>query len=133
RAYYHFELFRHYGPVALVEELLTPDDINLPRNSMTEVFTSITNDLKDAIEVLPTTLSDTESGRASRGTALALLGKAYLYWADLDNDDQEKFDLAAQYLQEVVDSNQYQLEDDFAQLFAYGVKNSAESVFEAQH
>lgn len=133
RAYYHFELFRHFGPTPVVEELLTPDDINLPRSTMTEMMTAITDDLKDAIEVLPTTLSDTEVGRASRGTAQALLGKVYLYWADMDGDDLEKFDLAAQYLQAVVDSGQYGLVDDFASLFDYEVKNPVESVLEIQH
>jgi len=85
RAYYHFDLFRHFGPVPVVTGLLTPDDTDLKRNTMTEVFTQITQDLKDAIEVLPSSLSDNEVGRAKKSTAQALLGKVYLYWADLDN------------------------------------------------
>jgi len=133
RAYYHFELFRHFGPLPVVTELLTPDDINLERSTMTEMMTAITDDLKAAIDVLPTTLSDVEVGRASRGTAQALLGKVYLYWADLDGDDPAKFDLAAQYLQEVVNSGQYALVDDFSTLFDYGTKNPIESVLEIQH
>lgn len=133
RAYYHFDLFRHFGPTPVVEELLTPEDINLERSSMTEMMTSITEDLKAAIDVLPSTLSDNEIGRASRGSAQALLGKVYLYWADLDGDDPAKFDLAAQYLQEVVNSGQYALVDDFAELFTYETENPAESVLEIQH
>ncbi|RED97404.1 RagB/SusD family nutrient uptake outer membrane protein [Marinoscillum furvescens] len=133
RAYYHFELFRHFGPVPVIDRLLTPDEVGLERSSMDELFTLIKDDLKAAIEVLPTTLSENELGRASRGAAQALLGKAYLYWADLDNDDAEKFGLAAQYLQDVVDSRQYQLEDDFANLFAYETENSPEAVLEIQH
>ncbi len=133
RAYYHFELFRHFGPSPIIDRTLTPDDINETRNTMTEMMEFITTDLKEAIEVLPSTLSESETGRASRATAQALLGKVYLYWADLDNDDAAKFDLAAQYLGEVVNSGQYQLVDDYNELFAYGVKNTVESVFEAQH
>lgn len=133
RAYYHFELFKHFGPIPVVKELLTPEDVDLTRSTMTEVFEAITQDLEEAIAVLPVTLSSAEVGRASRGSAQALLGKAYLYWADMDNDDPAKFDLAAQALRAVVESNQYALEDDFNSLFAFGTKNTAESVFEIQH
>lgn len=133
RAYFHFDLFRHFGPVPVVKTLLTPDDINLERSNMTEIFTAIVDDLEDAIEVLPITLSSSEVGRASRGAAQALLGKVYLYWADMDGDDPAKFDLAAQYLRQVVESGQYQLVDDFNDLFDFGSKNPVESVFELQH
>ena len=97
------------------------------------MFTQITNDLKEAAAVLPATLSASEVGRASKGAALALLGKAYLYWADMTNDDPAKFEQAAQYLQEVVDLGIYALEDDYKNLFQLGTKNPLESVFEIQH
>ena len=132
RAYYHFELFKHFGPIPVITETLTPDDVDRERNTMTEVFTAIVTDLEDAINVLPATLSAGESGRASKGAAEALLGKAYLYWADMANDDAQKFGLAAQHLQEVVNLGIYTLEDDMEALYDFGVKNPAESVFELQ-
>lgn len=133
RAYYHFEAFKNFGPIPVVETVLEPSDVTLPRNTLDEVFESITTDLEEAIAVLPSTISDAEAGRASVGAAEALLGKAYLYWADLDGDDQAKFDLAAEHLSEVVNAGQYQLLDDYEDLFAFGQNNSAESVFEIQH
>lgn len=133
RAYYHFEAFRHFGPIPVITKILTPEDTDVTRNTMTEVFEAIVSDLQDAIEVLPATLSSSEVGRASQPVAQALLGKVYLYWADMDGDDPAKFDLAAQYLSQVVQSGQYRLLDDYTDLFGYGIKNTAESVFEAQH
>ncbi len=133
RAFYHFELFKHFGPIAVIETLLSPEDINLERNTLSEVFESITSDLVEAVDVLPSTLSSSEIGRADKGAALALLGKAYLYWADFLNDDQAKFDLAAKYLQQVVDLDKYELEDDLQSLFNFNSKNTKESVFEIQH
>lgn len=133
RAFYHFELFKHFGPMPVVQELLGPEDKGLGRSTMTEMFTAITSDLTAAIDVLPVTLAATEVGRASKGSAQALLGKVYLYWADLDNDNAEKFDLAAQVLGEVVNSGQYALVDDMAELYAQGTKNTTEAVFEIQH
>ncbi|TNE63919.1 MAG: RagB/SusD family nutrient uptake outer membrane protein [Bacteroidetes bacterium] len=133
RAYYHFELFKHFGPIPVVTTALTPDDIDLRRSTMSEVFQAIVSDLEAAIPVLPASLSADEAGRASKGAALAMLGKAYLYWADMDQDDPAKFDLAAQYLKQVVQLGVYELEDDFQDLFKLGQKNPKESVFEVQH
>ncbi|MEZ4688190.1 MAG: RagB/SusD family nutrient uptake outer membrane protein [Bacteroidia bacterium] len=132
RAYYHFELFRHFGPIPVVDRELTPADTDLQRGTMSEVFTLIEKDLLDAIQQLPITVSAGEEGRITKGAAQALLGKAYLYWGDLLNDDQQKFDQAAAQLRAVVQSGAYELEDDFKSLFEYGLKNPRESVFEIQ-
>ncbi len=50
RAYYHFELFKHFGPIPVVTTALTPDDTDLGRNTVSEVFEAIVADLEDAIE-----------------------------------------------------------------------------------
>ena len=62
RAYYHFELFKHFGPIPVVTDLLAPDEINLSRNTMTEVFQAIESDLKDAISLLPISVSSSNAG-----------------------------------------------------------------------
>jgi len=133
RAYYHFELFKNFGPIPVIQKLVAPDEVDLPRNTMTEVFEAITSDIEEAIPLLPISISSSETGRITQGAAEALLGKAYLYWADLANDDVAKFDLAAQHLQKVVDFGVYDLMDDYQELFGFGVKNPVESVFEIQH
>lgn len=133
RAFYHFELFKNFGPIPVIQRLLSPTEVDLPRNTMTEVFEAIVSDLEAAIPLLPISVSSSETGRATQGAAEALLGKAYLYWADLAGDDVQKFDLAAQHLQNVVDFGIYDLMDDYQDLFLYGVKNPVESVFEVQH
>ncbi len=132
RAYYHFELFKHFGPIPVITETLTPDDTGRERNTMSEVFEAIVADLTDAIAVLPPTISAGEVGRATKGAANALLGKAYLYWADMDKDDPQKFALAAEHLKEVAGLGIYALEDDMEALYDLGVKNPVESVFELQ-
>jgi len=133
RAYYHFELFKNFGPIPVVTELLAPEDVNLERNTMSEVFRAIVDDLEAATLLLPVNVSASETGRITKGAALSLLGKVNLYWADLDNDNSVKFTAAAEALQEVVDLGVYELEDDFKDLFGYNVKNPQESVFEIQH
>jgi len=133
RAYYHFELFKNFGPIPVVLEPLAPNDVTKQRNTMTVVFEAIVKDLEEAIAILPTTVSSNETGRATYGAALALLGKVYLAWADMDNDNVAKFDLAAKYLKDVVDlGGVYVLEDDMTHLYGFGIKNPQESVFEIQ-
>jgi len=133
RAYYHFELVRHFGPVPVVTTLLAPDDVNLERNSISEVFEQITADFQDAADELPVSVSSTEVGRVTKGAALAMLGKSYLYWADILDDDPATFDLAADAFQQVVDLGIYELVDDMQSLFDFNARNTSESVFEIQH
>ncbi len=133
RAYYMFELFRTYGPMPIILVQPSPEDRNFSRPKMSEVFTQIEKDLLEAIPLLPLSYSAEFTGRATKGAAQALLGKAYLYWADLDNDNAATFDKAAEQLSDVITSNQYQLLDDYTQLYAFGEANNTESVFEIQY
>lgn len=133
RAFYHFDLFRFFGPIPVITSQPAPDDKSAKRNTMTEVFTQITKDLEEAIPLLPLSYSADFSGRITKGAAQALLGKVYLYWADMKGDDVALFDKAAANLKAVVTSNQYTLVDDYTQLFAFGAANTTESVFEIQH
>jgi hypothetical protein len=135
RAFYHFDMFRTFGPVPIIEDAVLEDEYkSLERATVSDLFTFITTDLTEAIEVLPEQKYTGDlAGRVSKTTAQALLGKAYLYWADYINDDPALFDQAAINLNSVIQSGQYQLIDDFKELFAFGVKNNEESVFEIQH
>lgn len=133
RAYYHFELFRHFGPIPVVTEPLDPSDVNLERNTMSEVMSQVVKDCQEAAELLPTIAPSGEEGRATKGAAYALMGKAYLYWADLGGDDAARFDEAAAAFQQVVDLGLYQLVDDMQELYNFGARNTVESVFEIQH
>jgi starch-binding outer membrane protein, SusD/RagB family len=133
RAYYLFELYRYFGPIPVITGQPSLTDRSIKRNTLTEVFTQITEDLKAAVPLLPLSYSSEFAGRVTKGAAQALLGKAYLYWADLNGDDAAIFDLAAASLKSVVESGQYTLLDNYSELFAFGAANNSESVFEIQY
>ena len=133
RAFYHFDLFKNFGPIPVVDRLMGTEENGLKRNTMSEVFTAIEADLMAAIPELPITYPSDQTGRATKGAAMALLGKAYLYWADFKNDDAALFDKAAEQFENVIALNQYDLVPNYADLWAYGAKNTVESVFEYQH
>jgi hypothetical protein len=134
RAFYHFDLFNIFGPVPVLDFVVSVNDYtSVSRATVSALFEFITTDLEEAIAVLPEQkFTGGESGRVSKTTAQALLGKVYLYWADIMNDDPALFDQAAVHLKAVINSGQYTLTDDYAELFGFGVKNNDESVFEIQ-
>lgn len=125
RAYYYFTLTKMFGDVPLVTDKRL--DISatgtLKRTSKATVYLAIENDLKAAIGVLPIVQSQT--GRATKFAALALLGKVYLY--------QKKYDSAAAVLQNVISSNSFSLISDFNAIFEKSGENGVESVFEIQY
>ena len=133
RAYYHFDVFRHFGPIPVISTSLAPDEVNLQRNTLSEVMQQIVTDCEEAIPHLPLIAPSGQEGRVTQGAAYALMGKAYLYWADLKGDDPALFEQAANAFQNVVDLGVYQLVDDMQDLFMFENRNTAESVFEIQH
>ena len=65
------------------------------------------------------------SRRATSGAALGLLGKVYLY--------QEKWQEAHDVLETVIDSKEYELLDNFGDVWSVDHNNSKESLFEVQY
>lgn len=125
RAYYHFELVKWFGPIPLKvdERFKLGDETTIPRSPVSEVYAQIEADLLAAIDVLDYTAPET--GRATKGAAQALLGKAYLF--------QEKFPEAAQVLEELINSGTYSLVQDYNSIFEHEGENGPESVFEVQY
>lgn len=125
RAYYYFELVKFFGDVPLVvDRRIGAEEISsLARTPATEVYAQIETDLMRAAENLTYTRS--EKGRVTKGAALALLGKAYLY--------QDKFSEAAAVLDQVINEGPYSLSNDFSNLFRVGSENGPESVFEIEY
>ncbi len=132
RALYHFQLVRTFGPIPVITTIVDPSDVNRKRNTLSEVYTQITNDLLEAIPLLDDAYPANMTGRATKTAAQALLGKAYLYWADQLNDDKTLFDKAATQFKAVITSTKYTLVDDYKNLFGFGAANTTEAVFEIQ-
>lgn len=128
RGYFYFELVRNFGGVPLVTSFLMPEEIEgITRASAEEVYKFIEDDLKAAAAVLPqrSEYADADMGRATRGAALGLLGKVYLY--------QEKWQEAHDVLEDVISENEYRLLDNFGDVWSVNHNNSEESLFEVQY
>lgn len=126
RAYYHFELVKWFGPIPLKGDarFRIGDEKTIPRSPVEDVYAVIESDLIFAIENLSETAP--QVGRATKGAAQALLGKAYLY--------QDKFSLAASTLESLItETGGYSLIQNYNTIFEFAQENGAESVFEVQY
>ena len=125
RAYYNFELVKWFGPIPIKPNARfeVGDETSIPRSPVEEVYSYIEEDLLLSLESLP--LDVLEKGRVSSGAAKSLLGKVYLY--------QNKFEFAANVLDEVIDSNVYGLEPNYGMIFENDGENGMGSVFEVQY
>ena len=84
RGFRYFELMKRYGgvPILLEPQELT-DDLLVERKTTAQVMAQVLADLNAAIEMLPTAAagSAANNGRVHKGTAMALKGRALLYYA----------------------------------------------------
>lgn len=86
RAYYYWLLLRAFGPIPLlpdegVDYTLSYDELAFPRNSYDECVEYINNELLQAAAVLPLQRSVQEINRPTRGAALALRAKLFVFAA----------------------------------------------------
>jgi len=80
RAMQHYELFRYYGGIPLVDHSLH-EDVNYPRRSVSAVVESIVKWCDDAAALLPATRPSVDFGKATKLAALALKARVLLFAA----------------------------------------------------
>jgi starch-binding outer membrane protein, SusD/RagB family len=123
RALGYFYLVRLYGDVPLV---LTPEEQEAlgGRTPQAEVFAQIVKDATEAEAALPATWPATDKGRATKGSAQALLAEQYIWRKDWPN--------AAANAKKIIDSGVYGLQANYINAFLPGSQNRNEEVFAAQ-
>lgn len=127
RGYYHFELVKYFGEVPMVDHLLNPDEYITQKNSKEELFELIESDFDFAAEHLPfrsEIASANEFGRASKGAARAMLAKAHAY----QNEWQE----VATLTNDIIESGEYELLDNYSDIFQLSNEHNKEIVFEIE-
>lgn len=125
RAYYYFHLVNVYGKIPLrLTPALNVNDLSIPLSTVNVVYSQIEQDLSDAAASLAINYPATELGRATKGAALGLLSKVYLF--------QEKWQLSLTKANEL-DGLGYALSSIYRNNFDVAHENNIESIFEIQH
>ena len=129
RALYYFNLIDFFGDVPLYLEEITVQNAYESRTSVSEIRSSvILKDLEDAIAVLDINYSSPNVGRATKGAAIALKGKTYLYAGDYEN--------AIKAFEEIINNKEtygYDLLPNYKDVFDYNNKNNKEVIFDVQY
>ena len=126
RAYYYFLLINIYGDVPVLLEPKIASELQIAPSTVSEIYAQIEQDCDDAQNVLPLSYPSAEVGRATKGAALALLAKSYLY--------QEKWKEAHETAVLLTQPPYaYGLMANYQHNFNVDYENNAESVFEVQH
>jgi starch-binding outer membrane protein, SusD/RagB family len=122
RGSFYFDLVRAWGGVPKVTALNPP--VKLPRAAKDEIYSLIEQDLLYAVNNLVerSSMEATDYGRATKGSARALLAKVYLFRQDYVN--------AEKYALEVIHSGEYGLEPVYADANGINGEHGIESVFE---
>lgn len=117
RAFYFFELARRYGDIAMPLTVLTAQEANeIPKTKFQDVIDFIVAECNESANHLPASYvgePGNETGRITKGFALALKSKALLYAASpLHNPsmDVEKWKLSAKAALDLINTGLYQLE-----------------------
>ncbi|MES2111818.1 MAG: RagB/SusD family nutrient uptake outer membrane protein [Bacteroidota bacterium] len=125
RAYYYFNLTAAYGDIPLHLKVETPEELQSPALPQAQIYAQIEKDCTAAAAALPISRSGSDVGRATKGAALALLAKTYLF--------EQKWALAASTAQAVEALGVYSLLPNYADNFRAATKNNAEAVFSVLH
>lgn len=157
RAYYYYMLWRSYGGVFIIDHPFDPlkKAETFPRASYDKMVEFIVDEATKAADLLPVEHEASNLGRATRGAALMLIAKTYL-WASspvFQNKDKaylgftedkseamltkakeaydNLFKLKAYDLIPISATTQDGIRDEYRKIFL--TKNSQESIFEIQH
>lgn len=137
RAYYYMLLWTYHGGVPIITNVLNQnaqgDEIFHERNTSAETFQFISDECASISDDLPLTA---ESGRVTKGAALALKGWCELFEASpLRNpdNDESKWAAAAATNKQLIDLSIYDLFSNYETMFLEANNNNVEVIFAKQY
>lgn len=127
RAWNYYNLVTMFGGVPLADHVLAPSEYNMPRATAQQIWDLVESDLVAASAALwkRSEYPAADLGRITQGAAQALLVKTYLW--------REKWAEAKATAEAIINSSEYQLVANYADIFTQYGENNSESVFEIQY
>lgn len=120
------EMVMLYGPIPVHDHRVNPE-LKMDRKPLDVCWKYILDDLEEAARFAPESNSPQ---RATRYAALMMLGRAYM--SAPESLGLRNWERAAECLKEVCESPNYQLVDNYGDLFDCMITNTRESIFEWQ-
>lgn len=134
KAYYYFYLLRHFGGVPILEHSVELSEFGkIPRASYTETLDYIIKEFQEAINLLPerSQYAASDLGRATRGAARAYLARVTMLRLGIDPGQyQSSWQDVYNQTSAIINSGEYSLHSNYAELFEEAFSFTSESVFE---
>ncbi|HEX8431886.1 MAG TPA: RagB/SusD family nutrient uptake outer membrane protein [Longimicrobium sp.] len=132
RALHYYWLAGLFGGVPLkLDETSSIGAATLPRATAAETWAQVAKDLTEAAAVLPQSWGGGDYGRATKGAALALMGKAYLQSAATTGNTADYQKAIEAFVQ--VRGLGYALDANYGSLFDASNERSPEIIFSFQN
>ena len=129
RALYYNWLWKFWGNIPYYDVNLTAPYLaeQLPAD---QVYEKIIADLDNVIsmDVLPMRETSENYGRVTKAMAYMLYAEVVMY-----QNDESRYGKALQYMQEIINSGEYDLVDDYAGIFKESGEWNKESIFEVHY
>ncbi|MDE6526025.1 MAG: RagB/SusD family nutrient uptake outer membrane protein, partial [Muribaculaceae bacterium] len=129
RAFYSNWLWKFYGNVPYYTVNLTSPYI-AEQISADELYDQMVSDIEEAIalNVLSFRESDAEAGRVTTAMAYMLYAEVVMY-----QRDASRYGTALRYMKEIIDSPEYDLMDDYGEIFKESGEWCKESIWEINY
>lgn len=133
RAYYYFILVQYYGGVPLrLEPVMSPNDVNLPRSSIAEVYTRILEDMTAAEALVPAITVIGNGGAVSKSAVRGILARVNLVMAGAPLKDVSRLSEVKKWAKAVINDTEagHALNPSYSDIFVrlaadqYDIKES---------
>jgi hypothetical protein len=125
RGYAYFMLVNSWGRVPLKLDAATATEIT-GRANVDDIWAAIEMDFQNAANGLPVSYGSADRGRVTKGAAIAMLGKSYLYRKNFSSAE-------AEFTKLTQSPYGYSLNPDYDNQFSEANNTSPETVFDVQH
>lgn len=137
RALFYFDMVKWFGKVPLIDTFVSPTEaLNIERSPVEDVYNLIIADLEFAMNNLPDAYGASDKGRATSYAAKGLLARVYLTRSgpELHPDGPclgtNEYEQALTLLNDIINSGQFEMLDDYAQVFSYSNEDNKEIVWD---
>lgn len=131
RSFAYFDMTRQFGGLPIVDHVLSYEEYYNPRATEDQTWEFVEEGFSKAAESLPESWDSANLGRATKGAALAMLARTYIYHAS-HNQNPETWQKAYDTIKKIEKGNWFRLEPVFADIFDMDNQNGQECCFSIQ-
>lgn len=137
RSFAYFDMTRQFGGLPIVDHVLSYEEYYNPRATEESTWTFVEQGFIEAAKDLPKEWDSSNTGRATKGAALAMLARTYIYHASyLKKEAKDAYAVwqkAYDVIKEIENAGYFHLEPVYSHIFDMENQNGPELCFSIQY